>query len=223
MKQSNDKAKSVCGTKTLEEMISAAGEFFEYMNIRRSCTDFSNEPVPDEIINTIIKTAGTAPSGANKQPWKFCIVKNQRIKHQIREAAEKEEKRNYEERFSDTLKNDLKPLNTSFIKEFLDKAPVLIVLFKENYSLVGKGIIKPNYYVNESVSIALGFLIAAIHQAGLATLCYTPSPMDFLNGILGRPKNESPVAILPVGFAGKNYRCPKLPRKPMEEIIVKFD
>jgi nitroreductase len=214
----NEENESISIIKTPEEMLKASEEFYQYMSLRRSCRQFSMDPIPDDVIENVIRTAGTAPSGANKQPWLFCVVKNRELKHKIRKAAEAEEKKNYEERFNANLKHDLEPLKTDPVKKFLDIAPILIIVFKEKYTKIGDKIY-PNYYVGESASIAVGFLMTALHNAGLATLCYTPSPMDFLNDLLDRPKSESPIAILPVGYPGKDYSCPKLPRKPLEEII----
>ena len=175
---------------TLEELIEKSKIYYEKINKRRSVRDFSDKEVPKEVIENIIKTAGSAPSGANKQPWTFCVISNATLKSEIRKLAEKEEYENYHGRMSDSWKEDLEHLGTDHIKEFLEVAPYLIVVFKKVYDLDEEGGKLQNYYVNESVGIAVGFLITAIHQAGLVTLTHTPSPMKFLQTSLRRPKNE---------------------------------
>lgn len=194
-----------------------AETFFRQMETRRSVRMFAPTPVPDEVLENIVMTAGTAPSGAHKQPWFFAIVKDAGIRHKIRLAAEHEERLNYAERFTDEWKADLEPFGTDDVKEYIDIAPVLIVVFKETYRLMD-GVKKNNYYVNESVGIAAGMLITAIHQAGLVTLTHTPNPMKFLNEILGRPKNEVPILLMPVGFPSTDAEVPDLQRKAFDEI-----
>jgi len=199
------------------EMIKRSSEFYQLMNSRRSIRHFSNKDVPIEIIKNIIKTASTAPSGANKQPWKFVIVKNKNIKKQIRIAAEKEEKEFYEHRAPRSWLDDLKILGTDWEKGFLETAPYLIVIFKELYTEKSGELCK-HYYINESVGIAAGMLITAIHNAGLVTLTHTPSPMGFLKKILSRPKNEKPFLLLPVGYSVGNAMVPDIKRKVFKEI-----
>jgi iodotyrosine deiodinase len=200
-----------------DEMKQRSQEFFKQMDTRRSVRMFASTPVPDEVLKNIVLTAGTAPSGAHKQPWFFAIVKDPEIRHKIRQAAEHEERLNYAERFTDEWKADLEPFGTDDVKEYIDIAPALIVVFKETYRLVD-GVKKNNYYVNESVGIAAGMLITAIHQAGLVTLTHTPNPMKFLNEILGRPKNEVPILLMPVGFPSADAKVPDLQRKAFDEI-----
>lgn len=163
-------------------------------------------------------TAGTAPSGAHKQPWHFCAVADPHIKSEIRKAAEKEEYESYNGRMSERWLNDLKPIGTDWQKPFLEDAPWLIIVFKKIYDIDDEGTKNNNYYVSESVGIACGILIAAIHQAGLATLTHTPSPMNFLSKILGRPENEKPFLLLPVGFPKQGATVPDFQRKNLEEI-----
>jgi nitroreductase len=172
-----------------------------------------------EVIENIIKTASSAPSGAHKQPWTFCVVRNPDIKKQIRTAAEKEEYINDNGRMSEEWLDDLKVFGTDWHKPFLEIAPYLIIVFKKAYDLNDNGEKLKNYYVNESVGIACGFLISAIHQAGLITLTHTPSPMNFLEKILNRPKNERAFLLLPVGYPAENAEVPVLKRKDLEEVM----
>ncbi|GAB3341864.1 nitroreductase family protein [Marivirga atlantica] len=199
------------------EMIQKSEQYFEAMDKRRSVRDYSDKPVPKEVIENIIKTASTAPSGAHKQPWTFCVVSDPEMKKKIRVAAEKEEYESYNSRMSERWLKDLEPLGTDWHKEFLETVPYLIIVFKKVYE-EEEGEKKNNYYVNESVGIACGFLISAIHQAGLATLTHTPSPMNFLTEILGRPKNERPFLLLPVGYPAQETFVPDIKRKELEEI-----
>jgi nitroreductase len=199
------------------EMIQKSEQYFEAMDKRRSVRDYSDKPVPKEVIENIIKTASTAPSGAHKQPWTFCVVSDPEMKKKIRVAAEKEEYESYNSRMSERWLKDLEPLGTDWHKEFLETVPYLIIVFKKVYE-EEEGEKKNNYYVNESVGIACGFLISAIHQAGLATLTHTPSPMNFLTEILGRPKNERPFLLLPVGYPAEETFVPDIKRKELEEI-----
>ncbi|MDP3312213.1 nitroreductase family protein [Lutibacter sp.] len=201
------------------EMIKRASDFFNYNNQRRSIRDFSDKPVPFEIIENIIKTASTAPSGANKQPWTFCVVKSPEIKKKIRIAAEVEEQKSYEERMSDEWLDDLKHLGTDANKPFLEKAPYLIIVFKRPYEVDGNGEKCQNYYVNESVGLACGFLISAIHNAGLVTLTHTPSPMRFLEKILNRPSNERAFLVLPVGYEAEKTYVPDIERKALNDVM----
>ena len=200
-----------------KEAIERSANYYKQISKRRSVRDFSDKDIPKEVIENILKTAGSAPSGANKQPWTFCVISDKKLKSKIRELAEKEEYENYHGRMSESWKEDLKAMGTTHIKEFLEVAPYIIVVLKKIYDL-DKEELKNNYYVNESVGIAVGFLITAIHQAGLVTLTHTPSPMKFLQKSLGRPRNEKAYLLLPVGYPSKDCKVPDLERKSLEEI-----
>ena len=203
-----------------EEQLAHAAEFYELLSRRRTVRDFSSEDVPLEIIETAIATAGTAPSGANLQPWYFVVVRDQEIKRQIREAAEKEEYENYHGRMPERWLRHLAPLGTNEHKPFLEIAPYLIVVFRTDYLVDDEtGKIEPTYYSQESVGIAVGFLLTALHNAGLATLTHTPSPMKFLNEILRRPKNERAFVVIPVGYPAENAEVPNIKRKELAEIM----
>lgn len=197
-------------------------EFFAAMRTRRSVRHFSPDPVPLELIETAIRTAATAPSGANKQPWHFCVVQDPAIKRRIREAAEAEERENYERRFPQEWLNDLAPFGTDWRKPFLEIAPYLIVLFRADYGLSESGAKSKHYYVQESVGIAAGFLLAALHTAGLATLTHTPSPMGFLGEILERPKNERAFLLIPVGYPADGAEVPAIEKKALEDILTLY-
>ena len=201
------------------DMIENSRSFLENIIQRRTVRDFSDKPVPIEIIENAIKSASSAPSGANKQPWHFVIVKDFVLKKEIRIAAEKEEKEFYEHRASDDWLEDLNQFGTDWHKPFLEIAPYLIVVFKQSYDL-DKGGKRKNYYVNESVGIASGFLLTALHNAGLATLTHTPSPMGFLEKILKRPKNEKAVLLIPVGYPAENAKVPDLKKKYFQEVVT---
>jgi len=201
------------------EMLKKSKDYFEWANKRRSVRHFSDKKVPIEIIENIIKTASTAPSGANKQPWTFCVVKSAEIKKEIRHAAEAEERKSYTERMSDLWLEDLKHLGTDANKPFLETAPYLIIVFKRAFEYDSEGKKQQNYYVNESVGLACGFLISAIHNAGLVTLTHTPSPMRFLEKILKRPDNERAFLLLPVGYQAEKSYVPNIKRKSLEEIM----
>tara|TARA_B110000967_G_scaffold183669_1_gene202523 strand:+ start:5363 stop:6055 length:693 start_codon:yes stop_codon:yes gene_type:complete len=192
--------------------------FFQEMYWRRSVRDFSDKPVPKSVIENIIKTASTAPSGAHKQPWFFCVIESAELKSQIRKAAEEEERKSYEGRMSKEWLNDLKPLGTNHSKPFLEIAPYLIIVFKKPYDLSKEEEKLQNYYVNESVGIACGMLITAIHQAGLVTLTHTPSPMNFLTKLLERPSNERAFLLLPVGYPVTEAYVPDIERKNLDEV-----
>jgi iodotyrosine deiodinase len=202
------------------EMTERTHQFYTWMDQRRTCRDFSDKPVPKAVIENIIKTASTAPSGAHKQPWTFCVISDPIIKKQIRAAAEKEEYESYHGRMTEEWLNDLKPIGTDWRKPFLEIAPYLIVVFKRSYEIKPTGYKHQNYYVTESVGLACGFLLAAIHQAGLIALTHTPSPMNFLIKILNRPENEKPFLLIPVGYAADECWVPDLKRKQLEEIAV---
>ena len=200
------------------EMKSRADAFSELMRARRTIRDYSTELVSRELIEQCLLTAGSAPSGANRQPWHFAVVSDPVIKKQIRDAAEQEEEEFYTNRAPQDWLDALAPLGTDANKPFLEKAPYLIVIFGQKFEIDSAGNKHKNYYVIESASIATGFLIAALHNAGLATLTHTPSPMKFLNEILGRPVTEKPLMVLVVGYPEENARVPDITRKPLEEI-----
>ncbi len=203
---------------TPEAMIAAARAFRDTLRLRRTVREFSSDPVPPEVIELAIETAASAPSGANLQPWQFVVVTDPAVKREIRIAAEKEEKENYGGRMPEEWLRALAPLQTDWRKDFLEIAPVLIVIFKEDYGIAADGSRVTNYYVNESVGIACGFLLAALNAAGLATLTHTPSPMGFLREILGRPKNEKPYLLVPVGFPADGCRVPDIAKKPLDAV-----
>ena len=200
-----------------DELIKNSNSFFEKMQERRSVRTFSKKKIPKKVIENIIMTAGTSPSGANKQPWTFCIISNEELKCKIRRLAEKEEFENYHGRMSENWIQDLEPMATNHIKEFLEIAPYLIIIFKKVYDLDEKKKKHLNYYVNESVGIASGFLLTAIHQAGLVALTHTP--MNFLQKALNRPANERAFLLLPVGYPEENCKVPDIKRKSLNEII----
>ncbi len=199
-----------------------AREFRDEMDRRRSIRHYADRPVPREVIEDIIMTASTAPSGAHKQPWTFCAVSDPEIKKQIRIAAEKEEYESYSSRMSDEWLKDLEPLGTDWHKPFLETVPWLIIVFKKAYDLVD-GEKRKNYYVNESVGLAAGMLITAIHKAGLVTLTHTPSPMNFLHKILDRPENERPFLLIPVGYPEEGAMVPDIHRKPADSVIAWYE
>lgn len=198
-------------------------EFHNWLDTRRSVRDFSKMPVPKQVIENLIKSASTAPSGAHKQPWTFCAISNPALKTQIRKEAEIEEKENYENRMSERWKKDLAPLATDMHKPFLEIAPWLIIVFKKVYEFGEHGKKYNNYYVNESIGIASGMLISAIHNAGLVTLTHTPSPMNFLAKILNRPKNERAFLLLPVGYPKLPTYVPDLQRKALDKVAVFYE
>ena len=201
-------------------MLRQAKDYYDFMNMRRTCRDFSDRPIAKEVIENILLTASTAPSGAHKQPWTFCVVSDASIKQQIRMAAEQEEKESYAHRMSDEWLHDLAPIGTDWQKPFLETAPYLIIVFSRSYETETNGHKHQNYYVKESVGIACGFLLAAIQQAGLVALTHTPSPMNFLSSILQRPANEKPFLLIPVGYAADECWVPDLKRKGLEEVAV---
>jgi len=204
-----------------EEMFRRAEEFFAEMQQRRSVRDFSPEPVPRALIELAIRTASTAPSGAHRQPWRFVAVDDPEIKRRIRAAAEEEERTNYEGgRFPPEWLEALAPLGTTWEKPHLEAAPWLVVVFEELYGVDAEGKKRKNYYVKESVGIACGLFIAALHHMGLGTLTHTPSPMRFLGEILGRPANEKPYVLFPVGYPAADARVPDLRRKSLDEVAV---
>ena len=206
---------------TIENQIECAEAFYNKLKRRRTVRDFSNAEVPFELIEKAILTAGTAPSGANMQPWRFVVVKDQALKRRIREAAEREEYESYHGRMPDKWLKRLAQFGTDEHKPFLEIAPYLIIVFRLN-AVTENGASEPTYYSQESVGIAVGMLLAALHQAGLATLTHTPSPMKFLQEILNRPKTEIPFVLIPVGYPAANARVPDISRKPLDEIMQVF-
>ena len=212
---------------TEEEQRRRVRELYELMNGRRTVRAFSSEPVPMELIEWAVRTAGTAPSGAHQQPWRFVVVSDPKIKQRIRETAEAEEKENYERRMPKEWKETLAPFGTDWHKGFLEIAPYLIVVFRIDYGFSraalddGTLVKRKHYYVVESVGIAVGLLLTALHHAGLATLTHTPSPMTFLRDILDRPQNETPFLLIPVGYPAEGTEVPDLKRRPLEEILVR--
>ena len=204
-----------------DEMIQRSKDFYEFLDKRRSFRTFSDKPVPMEVMENIVKAASTAPSGAHKQPWTFCLIGNPEMKKAIREAAEKEEYENYHGRMGEEWLKDLEPFETDWNKEFLEVAPWLVVVCKKSYDIDEDGK-KKNYYVNESVGLASGMLLAAIHNAGLVSLTHTPSPMNFLTKVLDRPSNEKPFLLIPVGYPPESPQVPDLERKGLEDIMVKY-
>lgn len=202
------------------EIKERSSSFYSWMNERRTCRDFSDKPIPKEVIENIVLTASTAPSGAHKQPWTFCVVSNPEIKKQIRIEAEKEEYESYNSRMPEEWKKDLLPLQTDWKKEFLEIAPYLIIVFKKSYDFDKAGNKTNTYYANESCGIACGFLLTAIHNAGLVALTHTPSPMNFLSSILNRPANEKPFLLIPVGFAAEECWVPDIKRKELNKVAI---
>ena len=200
------------------DMLERTRSFAKWMDSRRTCRDFSDNPIPKEVIDNIVLAASTAPSGAHKQPWTFCVVSDPILKKQIREAAEEEEQESYNGRMPDEWLKDLAPIGTDWQKPFLEKAPYLIIVFKRSYEFENNGHKHQNYYVTESVGIACGFLLTAIHNAGLVALTHTPSPMNFLSKILNRPENEKPFLLVPIGYPADECWVPDLKRKELTEI-----
>jgi iodotyrosine deiodinase len=203
----------------VDEMVRRGGSLAAELERRRSVRAFSTEVPPVECVEMAVRTACRAPSGANRQPWRFVIVNDPAIKREIRLGAEREERENYDRRFPVEMREAVAPLGTSWEKPFLEEAPYLVVVFKEPYVVRPDGRTAPNYYVNESVGIACGFFIVALHHMGLATLTHTPSPMGFLNTILGRPPNEKPYILFPVGYPADGLTVPALPRKPRDQVV----
>lgn len=204
----------------LKEMKKRASEFYEHMRHRRTVRDFSDRPVPQEIIENCLLAAGTAPNGANKQPWHFVVVNDPKTKKKIRVEAEKEEHEFYNRRAPEDWLEDLEPFGTNESKPFLEKAPYLIGIFAQNYTFDENGEKEKHYYVKESVGIATGILITALHKSGLATLTHTPSPMGFLNEIMGRPSHEKPFLLLVVGYPEEGVQVPQISKKSLDEIAT---
>jgi nitroreductase len=208
---------------TEDEMLRRARAFYGRMNRRRTVREFSNRPVAREILQQAVLAAGTAPSGAHKQPWHFVLVGDAGVKARVRERAEAEEKESYEKRMPQSWLNDLAPLGTDWHKPFLTTCPWIIAVFAEAYGIDGEaGQKRKHYYVQESVGIAVGFLLAALHEAGLATLTHTPSPMGFLRQLLGRPENERAFMLIAAGFPERGCQVPDLRRKSLQEIMTEI-
>jgi nitroreductase len=202
-----------------QEMLERSENFLQWADTRRSVRDFSSMPVPQQVMENIIMTASTAPSGAHKQPWTFCLISNKELKKELRKLAEEEEFKSYNGRMSEEWLKDLAPLGTNWEKEFIDVAPWIVVLMKRVYENDTNGEKQNNYYVSESVGIAAGFFLMAVHNAGLVALTHTPSPMNFITKALGRPENERPFLLIPVGFPAENAQIPSLKRKDSSEVI----
>jgi iodotyrosine deiodinase len=203
-----------------EEALRRSEEFLRLMETRRSVRHFSAEPVPYELIENALRTAATAPSGANQQPWTFVVIGDPAVKEQIREAAEREEELLYKERASEQYLEALEPIGTDWIKPHITDAPYVIVVFEQAWSRDERGEKHKHYYVRESVGIAVGFLLASLHAAGLATLTHSPAPMGFLTRILGRPENERPFILIPVGYPTEDATVPDvaLDKKALEDV-----
>lgn len=201
-----------------EDLKERARIFREKMDARRSVRDFASTPVARDVMEELIRTASSAPSGAHKQPWTFCLVGDPALKRVIREAAEEEEYKSYHQRMPPDWLADLAPLQTDWKKPFLETAPWLVVVFKKSYEIKPDGSRGQVYYATESCGLACGLLLAAIQEAGLAALTHTPSPMDFLRRILKRPEHEKPFLLIPVGYAAKECWVPDLARKPLENV-----
>lgn len=204
----------------VDEMRARARSFYELMDSRRSVRDFSDRPVARELVELAIMTASTAPSGAHLQPWCFAAVSDSAIKRAIREAAETEERENYQQRMPEEWLEAIAPMGTTWDKPYLETAPWLVVLFERTYNVGDDGTRSKNYYARESVGMAAGLFVAALHYMGLATLTHTPSPMGFLTRILGRPANERPFVLFPVGYPADDALVPDLARKPLEQVSV---
>jgi len=206
-------------TYSAAQMKTRGREFYQLMDRRRSVRQFSADPVPRELIELAIATASTSPSGAHRQPWKFVAVSDPSTKRKIREAAEAEEKESYDGgRMPPEWLEALAPLGTDWRKPYLEIAPWIVVVFEEPYGVAPDGSPRKNYYVKESVGMACGLFIAALHNMGLASLTHTPSPMAFLSRILDRPANEKPYVLIPVGYPAEDCRVPDLKRKPLDEV-----
>ena len=207
----------------LEEMRERLAQFYADVDRRRTVREFSDRPVPQDIIETALKAANTAPSGANLQPWHFAVVSGPETKRKIREAAEVEEREFYEHRASPEWLAALEPLGTDSDKPFLETAPYLIAVFLQKFGMLEDGRKVKHYYPTESTGLATGILITALHQAGLVCLTHTPSPMKFLNEILGRPSSERPFLLLVTGYPAEDAEVPDIERKPLEEFASFID
>jgi iodotyrosine deiodinase len=206
-----------------EEMLERTESFFKWADERRSVRDFSDKPVPKKVMENIIMTASTAPSGAHKQPWTFCLISSSELKSKLRALAEEEEKKSYGGRMSEQWLKDLEPLGTDWVKEFIDVAPWIVIVMKRAYEVGEDGSKMNNYYVNESVGLASGFLLMAVHNAGLVALTHTPSPMNFIAKALDRPENERPFLLIPVGHPAEDAKVPSLERKSKNQVIDYYE
>ena len=206
-----------------DEMKTRSASFYAWADKRRSVREFSDSPVPKEIMENLIMTGSTAPSGAHKQPWTFCLISNAELKSKLRALAEEEEKKSYEGRMSEEWLEDLEPLGTDWVKEFIDVAPWIVIVMKRAYEINEDGSKHNNYYVSESVGLAAGFFLMAVHNAGLVALTHTPSPMNFISKALKRPENERPFLLIPVGYPADSAEVPALTRKAKEEVIHYYE
>ena len=202
-----------------KEMIERSANFYSWADQRRSLRHFSDREVPLEVMENLIMTGSTAPSGAHKQPWTFCLISNKELKSKLRALAEEEEYRSYNGRMSEVWLKDLEPLGTDWEKEFIDIAPWIVVIMKRSYEYGEESEKLNNYYVSESVGLAAGFFLMAVHNAGLVALTHTPSPMNFISKALDRPDNERPFLLIPVGYSAENAEVPDLKRKSKSEVI----
>jgi nitroreductase len=205
-----------------DEALARSREFLASMRTRRSVRDFSRAPVPWELVESAVAAAGSAPSGAHQQPWTFAVVSDPDLKRRMREAAEAEERENYERRMSEEWKQELERVGTDWRKPHIEDAPYVIVVFEHAYGLAADGSKRKHYYAKESVGIAVGILLTALHRSGLATLTHTPSPMGFLARLLDRPPNERAYVLIPVGYPAGGCEVPVLERKPLAEILVRY-
>ena len=205
-----------------DELLGESEQLNTIMQGRRSIREFSDKQISEAVIHNLIHIAASAPSGAHKQPWHFAVVSSSDFKSKIREAAEKEEYTNYHGRMSDDWLEDIQMFGTDWNKHFLTTAPYIIVVFKKSYDMDADGGKAKNYYVNESVGIACGFLLSAIHQLGLVSLTHTPSPMNFLAELLNRPSNEKAFLLIPVGYPASDAQVPDIDRKPLNEVMTKY-
>jgi nitroreductase len=204
-----------------DEQLERSRQFLAEMGRRRTVRNFARDPFPVELVENAIAAAATAPSGAHQQPWTFVLVSSPELKRRIREAAEEEERVSYESRMPDEWLEALRRLGTDWRKPHLEDAPYLIVVFEQAYGLRRDGTKVKHYYVRESVGIAVGLLLASLHRAGLATLTHTPSPMKFLREVLGRPENERPYVVVPVGYPASGCEVPDLERKALDDVLVR--
>ncbi|MFF9650112.1 nitroreductase family protein [Streptomyces sp. NPDC014622] len=203
-----------------DESLTRAAELRRRMDERRTVRRFSADPVPEQVLKDAIACAATAPSGAHQQPWTFVLVKDPEVRHRIREAAENEERISYDGRLGEEWLAALRPLGTDAVKSHMTDAPALVVVFRQRYWLGEDGTKRKHYYVDESVGIAVGMLLSALHLSGLAALVHTPSPMRFLGEVLGRPENEKAFAVIPVGYPADDCEVPDLVRKSMDQVLV---
>ena len=206
---------------TEDELLTRSNDHLDYLNKRRTVRDFSSKPIPEQVIENMLMAASTAPSGAHKQPWTFCVVTNPELKSKIKIAAEEEEYESYNGRMPKNWIKDLSYLGTDWRKPFLETAPALIIVFKKSYDIVDDEK-RNNYYVTESVGLACGFLLESIHYCGLVALTHTPSPMNFLSKLLNRPENEKPFLLIPIGYPAENTMVPDLKRKENKQVIEYF-